>query len=181
MIDECQTSVQVIVPAKSILAGSYQVKRSLISRSMTVLTRKAQIDSLSYSYFLSFFTRYMLQCTFYTTPQDIVVRYNAFMLVVRMSICLSYILPSIFSFLYNNLSKYQWIFTKLVAGLGGSFGCTSDWWSGGHRFNPCQVRQHSFMEIDHEILSKDILSSTDSGRAVVNFWRKNVHKYWLIA
>ena len=37
--------------------------------------------------------------------------------------------------------------------------------------------QHSLMEIDHEIFSSDILSRApiDSRKAVVSFWRKNVH------
>ena len=34
----------------------------------------------------------------------------------------------------------------------------SDWRPGGHGFNPCRSRQHSFMEIDHEIFSTVILS-----------------------
>ena len=34
----------------------------------------------------------------------------------------------------------------------------SDWRPGGHKFNPCPGRQHSFVEIDHEIFSKVILS-----------------------
>ena len=34
----------------------------------------------------------------------------------------------------------------------------SDWKPGGHGFNPRQGRQHSFVEIDHEILSTVILS-----------------------
>ena len=36
-------------------------------------------------------------------------------------------------------------------------------------------RQHFFMEMDHEIFSAVILSLTDSRKAVVSFWRKNVH------
>ena len=52
----------------------------------------------------------------------------------------------------------------------------SDWRPGGCGFNPSQGRQHSFMEIDHEIFSTVFsLSSADSRRAVVSFWRKNVH------
>ena len=43
-------------------------------------------------------------------------------------------------------------------GFGGLVGCTSDWFSGGHRFNSHWVQQHCFMEIDHEILSAVILS-----------------------
>ena len=34
----------------------------------------------------------------------------------------------------------------------------SDWRPGGRGFNPCRVRQHSFVEIDHEIFSTAILS-----------------------
>ena len=34
----------------------------------------------------------------------------------------------------------------------------SDWRPGGRGFNPCQSRQHSFLEIDHEIISTVILS-----------------------
>ena len=34
----------------------------------------------------------------------------------------------------------------------------SDWRPGGRGFNPCQGRQHSFVEIDHEIFSTVILS-----------------------
>ena len=51
----------------------------------------------------------------------------------------------------------------------------SDWRPGGRRFNPRRGRQHSFMEIDHKIFSTVILSLPDSRRAVVSFWRKNVH------
>ena len=36
-------------------------------------------------------------------------------------------------------------------------------------------RQHSFVEIDHEIFSKVILSLPDLRRAVVIFWQKNMH------
>ena len=45
---------------------------------------------------------------------------------------------------------------------------------GGRGFNPRRGRQHSFVEIDHEIFSTAI-PSADSRRAVVSFWRKNVH------
>ena len=34
----------------------------------------------------------------------------------------------------------------------------SDWRSGDRVFNPCQGRQHSFVETDHEIFSSVILS-----------------------
>ena len=52
----------------------------------------------------------------------------------------------------------------------------SDWRPGGRGFNPRRGRQHSFVEIDHEIfLYGHSLPSADSRRAVVSFWQKNVH------
>ena len=33
----------------------------------------------------------------------------------------------------------------------------SNWWSGKQGFDPCWVRQHSFLEIDHEIFSMVLL------------------------
>ena len=42
--------------------------------------------------------------------------------------------------------------------LGGSVECASDWRPGGRGFNPRRGRQHSFMEINHEIFSTVILS-----------------------
>ena len=50
----------------------------------------------------------------------------------------------------------------------------SDWRPGGRGFNPRRGRQHSFVEIDH-IFYGHSLPSADSRRAVVSFWRKNVH------
>ena len=46
----------------------------------------------------------------------------------------------------------------LTAGLGGAVGCASDWRPGGRGFDPRRGRQHSFVEIDHEIFSTVILS-----------------------
>ena len=51
----------------------------------------------------------------------------------------------------------------------------SDWRPGGRGFNPRRGRQHSFVEIDHEIFSSHSLPSADSRRAVVGFWQKNMH------
>ena len=41
---------------------------------------------------------------------------------------------------------------------GGSIGCAVQLETGGCGFNPRQGRQHSFVEIDHEIFSTVILS-----------------------
>ena len=46
----------------------------------------------------------------------------------------------------------------VLAGLGGSVGCASDWRPGGRGFDPHRGRQHSFVETDHEIFSTVILS-----------------------
>ena len=44
-------------------------------------------------------------------------------------------------------------------GLGGAVGCASDWRPGGRGFDPRRGRQHSFVEIDHEIFSTVIILS----------------------
>ena len=49
-------------------------------------------------------------------------------------------------------------FCPVSAGLSGSVGCASDWRPGGRGFDPRRGRQHSFVEIDHEIFSTVILS-----------------------
>ena len=46
----------------------------------------------------------------------------------------------------------------LLPALGAQLDAPSDWKPGGRGFNPCQDRQHSFVEIDHEIFSTVILS-----------------------
>ena len=48
--------------------------------------------------------------------------------------------------------------TLKYAGLGGSVRCASDWRPEGRGFDPRRGRQHSFVEIDHEIFSTVILS-----------------------
>ena len=44
-----------------------------------------------------------------------------------------------------------------IAGPGSLVGCMSAWYADSHGFDPW-VRQHSFMEIGHEIISTAILS-----------------------
>ena len=56
--------------------------------------------------------------------------------------------------------KYVHIFTfsvHLPASVA-QLDALSDWRPGGRGFNPCRGRQHSFVEIYHEIFSKIILS-----------------------
>ena len=65
-------------------------------------------------------------------------------MIWAFAICSRFVLKTLFS----------------CAGLGGSVGCASDWRPGGFGFDCCQGRQHSFVEIDHEIISAVILSFT---------------------
>ena len=67
---------------------------------------------------------------------------------------------------------------RQTAGLGSSVGCALDWWSRGREF-AAPVRQHSFVEIDHEIFSTVILSlpliqegklSVTCGRMCTEYW-----------
>ena len=44
----------------------------------------------------------------------------------------------------------------------------SDWRPGGRRFNPSRGRQHSFVEIDHEIFSTVILRLIQEGQLSVS-------------
>ena len=71
------------------------------------------------------------------------------------------------------------LFTKCIQAfrptLVAQLAAPSDCRPGGRGFNPCRGRQLSFVEIDHEIFSTVILPSADSRRAVVSFWRNNVH------
>ena len=49
-------------------------------------------------------------------------------------------------------------FTNFEPASVAQLDAPSDWRPGGPRFNPRRGRQHSFMEIDHEIFSTVILS-----------------------
>ena len=86
-------------------------------------------------------------------------------LVSRSAFCLSihFLFPD------DNLSKHQWIFTKLGMCIDiveiwfwpasvAHLDAPSDWRPGGRKFNPCRGQQHSFVEIDHEIFYTIILS-----------------------
>ena len=55
----------------------------------------------------------------------------------------------------SDLESYA---TCSLAGLGGSVGCASDWRPGGCGFDSRRGRQHSLVEIDHEIFSTVIPS-----------------------
>ena len=60
-----------------------------------------------------------------------------------------------FCVIVSKLSRHT---TLKQAGLSGAVGCASDWRPGGRGFDPRRGRQHSFVEIDHEIFSTVILS-----------------------
>ena len=61
---------------------------------------------------------------------------------------------------WSDATFWSWsiLFAQVcLAGLSGSVWCVFDWWS-GCGFDPRQVLQYSFVEIDHEVLSIVILS-----------------------
>ena len=60
----------------------------------------------------------------------------------------------------------------------------SDWRQRGRGFNPRRGRQHSFVEIDHEIFSMVILSLPliqEGSLSVSEFLAKECAQYWLTA
>ena len=61
-------------------------------------------------------------------------------------------------FLQGTLVFYKCFTIETYAGLDSGIGCVSDWSLGGRGFDPHRGRQHSFVEIDHEIFSTVILS-----------------------
>ena len=65
------------------------------------------------------------------------------------------------------------IFEDYVPASVAQLDAPSYWRSGTCGFNLRRGQQHSFVEIDHEIGHS--VPSADSRRAVVSFWRKNVH------
>ena len=64
------------------------------------------------------------------------------------------------------------------AGRVSLIGCASAWYADGHRFDP-HVRQHSFVEIGHEIISTAILSLPLIEEGQLSVTGKRIcTKYW---
>ena len=63
---------------------------------------------------------------------------------------------------YISMKRYSDVYEvkPVCAGLGGSDGCAVDWRPGGRGFNPRRGRQHSFVEIDHEIQLTLVISTS---------------------
>ena len=61
------------------------------------------------------------------------------------------------------------------------FDAPSDWRPGGRGFHPHRGRQHSFVEIDHEISSTVILSFRRFKKGSCQFLAKECAQYWLTA
>ena len=57
----------------------------------------------------------------------------------------------------------------------------SDWRPGGRGFNPRRVRQHSFVEIYHEIFSTVILSLPLIQEGQLSVYGEECAQYWLTA
>ena len=58
---------------------------------------------------------------------------------------------------YRNFG-YKLVYLSLLPASVAQLDAPSDWRPGGRGFNPRRGRQHSFVEIDHEIFSTVILS-----------------------
>ena len=87
--------------------------------------------------------------------------------------CIHYICTYIcHSTVYFARVKFGPLSLPLGAGRGSSVGCAPAWYADDRWFDP-HARQHSFVETGREIVSSAILS--DSRRAVVSYFRKNVH------
>ena len=79
-------------------------------------------------------------------------------LSVGVGVGFSVVLSLTFSFLHNILWTSGWMLTKFWPASVAQLDAPSDWRPGGRGFNPRRGRQHSFVEIDHEIFSTVILS-----------------------
>ena len=97
----------------------------------------------------------LLLCWLYTPINIHLYLYKAFNFAIISEYKCIYI-PK-FKVFANIVSPVQ-IITSEVAGLSGSVGCAIRLEIGGRGFNPHRGRQHSFVEIDHEIYSMVILS-----------------------
>ena len=75
----------------------------------------------------------------------------------------------------------QWLSSNVCTGLSSSVRCMSDWWSGGVCSIPAGLATFFHRDWSWTIFYGHSLPSTDSRKAVVSFWWKNVHKYWLTA
>ena len=73
------------------------------------------------------------------------------------------------------LGHIIWIHLSVYAGLGGSAGCGSDWWSGGYGFDPAGVATFFRGDWSWNSFYGHSLPSADSRRAFVSFWWKNLH------
>ena len=81
----------------------------------------------------------------------------------------------------NYMKAPHWLYTTEIippfaqTGCGSSIGSEFAWHASGPEFNP-HVRHILSWRLGHENISTAILpSSADSRRAVVSYWRKNVH------
>ena len=73
------------------------------------------------------------------------------------------------------------LLTLGLAGLGGSVGCTSDWWSGGCGFDPAASATFFCGDWSWNIFyGHNSPPFADSRRAVISFWQKNVHNTQVI-
>ena len=68
------------------------------------------------------------------------------------------VLSSVITWYVQEFFPIYFYHERLVPALVAQLDVASDWIPGGCGFNPHRGRQHSFVEIDHEIVSTVILS-----------------------
>ena len=94
---------------------------------------------------------------------DLVKNKNESLYFLRGGVCLGYICSLLSNQMPGNFfvvqQNYMYVFYDSVEQLSSAYDFTEDQKTpGGRGFNPRRGRQHSFVEIDHEIFSTVILS-----------------------
>ena len=77
--------------------------------------------------------------------------------ILLWRLIMKYFLWSFSLFCWFKKDSCQFLVKECAQVLNRSVRCTSNCWYGDRRFDPHWVRQHSFVEIDHEIFSMVIL------------------------
>ena len=132
---------------------------------LTVIIHWFHVHSVSQRPFGIFLTPDDLSCTGMTTLPFWLLALSPFVMSdtdYALISCPLYKSKTLWNIFFTRMTTLPFFLLALspfvIACLGGSVGCAFDWRPGGRGFDPRRSRQHSFMEIDHEIFSTVILS-----------------------